>query len=129
MPVEHSWDEPRRILRTRLWGRVTRDEMLRNGEEVAKDPRIVSPFQEIVDLGDITSHDLTLDDIRDIVRIDVDSYEKLKGQRQAIVASTGELESMALSYATMSKVHGGPATIRIFKSYEEAKRWLASPNE
>ncbi len=129
MPVEHRWDEATRTLHTRLRGRVTRDEMLRNGAEVAKDPRIVAPFQEIVDLREVESHDLTIEGLRNIVQIDVDSYEKFKGQRQAIVAPAGEMENMALSYATLAKVHGGPATIRIFPTYEEAERWLASPAE
>ena len=126
MPAEHSWEEESRILRTRLWGRVTIEDIIRDALKVYADLRIHTPIQELIDLREVESTDVTIDDLRRLVQLNVNHAERFRGRRQAMVAPTDELRSMAQTFVTLSEVHLWPHLSRIFNTLSEAEDWLTS---
>jgi len=126
MPADHSWDEEFRILRTRLWGHVTIDDIIRDALKVYEDPRIHTPVQELIDLREVESTDVKISDLRNLVQLNVSYAERFKGRHQALVAPTDELHSMAQAFATLSEVHLWPHLSRVFRTLPEAEDWLSS---
>ena len=126
MSADHFWDEESRVLRTRLWGHVTIKDIIRDALKVYDDPRIRAPLQELIDLQEVESTDVTIDDLRNLVRLNADHAERFKGRHQALVAPTEELRSMAQSFATLSGVHLWPHRTRVFETMGDAEEWLSS---
>jgi hypothetical protein len=128
MPADFRWDSGSRILRTRLWGHVTNEDIVGHALNVVADPSIRAPLQELIDCTGVESTRVTSEGLRNIVQIDVAHKERYRGQRTAIVAPTDEILSMARTFATLSEVHHSPHRIRIFRTLPEAEDWLKSPD-
>jgi hypothetical protein len=128
MPADYRWDGESRIIYTRLWGHVTNEDIVHHSLNVVANPAVCAPLQELIDCTEVESTSATSDGLRDIVLIDVANKDRFRGQRTAIVAPTDEFFSMARTFATLSEVHGSPHRIRIFRTMEEAKDWLGSPD-
>jgi hypothetical protein len=126
MPADHSWDEESRILRIRLRGHVTNEDILGDALKIYGDSRIRAPIREIIDLREVESTSLTINDLRNLVQMNVSHAERFEERYQALVAPTDELRSMARSFATFSQMHLWPHRTRVFETLCDAEEWLSS---
>lgn len=78
-------------------------------------------------LWDLTNADLSsLDniDIRKLAELPVEIVPNRKGRKTALVAGTDLEFGLSRMYATHSEYQGPLAEIRVFRSIEEAKKWI-----
>lgn len=129
MPIEYTYDEKRNFLHTSFFGTITDEDLRKHAEAVAADPRIRLGLRELVDLTGIEAISASSASLELIIKIDMAHIDKFAGQRTAIIAPTDLLFGYARMYQTMVDLQNSPMKIRVFRTSEEAKKWLESDQE
>jgi hypothetical protein len=113
-------DPERHRVDIRMWGDLTRDEVLSLTAQISADPRLGPAFSELVDLRDVTSSAaITADDLRALASSPLDPVA-----RRAVVApdtSTSGLARMFQAHRAITRAH---EQIAVFRTLEEAEAWL-----
>lgn len=129
MPIEYTYNEKRNFLHTSFFGTITDEDLRKHAEAVAADPRIRPGLCELVDLTGIEAVSASSASLELIIKIDMAHIDKFAGQRTAIIATTDLLFGYARMYQTMVDLQNSPMKIRVFRTSEEAKKWLESDQE
>ncbi len=103
-------------------GVMTDDDILRSNLEIYSDPRFESIRYQIADLRGVDRFDGSARAVRRLSRMDRDQATRNPGIRVAILADDALVRGIANVYA-MSGAES-PWETRVFKSEEEARRWL-----
>jgi hypothetical protein len=100
----------------------TRDEGRAAATAIASDPAFSRAFGFVVDtIGAVDSQF-----VRDIAYFFLTHREKFFGQRVAIVLGLGSVGVSRSGIVDTGNDAGVPVTIRIFRTYKAAERWLAT---
>lgn len=129
MPIEYAYDERRNFLQTRFFGTITDEDIRKHSEAVAADPRIRLGLRELVDLTDIEEIRASSASLELIIKIDMAHSDKFADQRTAIIAPTNLLFGYARMYQTMVDLQNSSSKIGVFRTPEEAKKWLGPDYE
>jgi hypothetical protein len=111
-------DVDRRLVRTRLVGAVTVDEVEEHNRALAKDPRFKPEFEQLVDLSEMT--EILFDTTA--VRKSAVHHVFSPGTRRALVATSDATFGMSRMFAMQSE--GVGQRIEVFRHMDEATAWL-----
>ncbi len=116
-PAEHVIDRERRRVVVKFGKRLTAGDIQKYAFWLVANPSFAPDFSEIVDLSGVEDLDLQADDFIKLAD-QIDPFSP--GAKRAFVAHN----SVQNHAARMHKVLRPEANIRIFRSYEEAERWV-----
>jgi hypothetical protein len=121
MPIEVSIDRKRDLVRRRISGEVSTDDMIRSFEETLRHPEYQPGMNELTDIRDHV-HQTTGEDIRKVA----DTLKERGGftgnVQHAIVVS--RTVSYGLSRMLQMLMDDTPWEVAIFENPGEAERWL-----
>jgi len=124
MPATYTIDEENRWVHTMIWGMISGADLLPMYErgliEAASNPNYVS-FAEILDLTEVIKMELSDDDMRELAQ---KSPFSPHSRRAIVVPDNKRVEGFARMYQVLREVQGETG-IRIFRSLDEALRWVA----
>ena len=124
MPIDYEWDKKNSLIRTRLWGEVTDEDINAHTLKLFRDTRLTPPLLEIIDTHDVDKLNITSQSLKNIADGARVNLEKFAGHRTAIVAATDVIFGMARMYEILSDVAGSPVKIAAFRNIEDAIAWL-----
>lgn len=124
MPIDYEWDEKAGLIRTRMWGEVTDDDIDAHTLKIFKDTRLTPPISEIIDSLDVVKLSVTSKSLKKIADGARANKEKFVGHRTAIVSATDVIFGMARMYEMLSDVAGSPIKISAFRNFGDALAWL-----
>lgn len=123
MSITYSYDPDSGILRTRCTGRVTLEDTLEHFDQVASDPNVPAGCKALLDLTQMES----LPETRQ-VRSVADALDRrpkpLRSEPWAIVAGRDAMYGLSRMFQVFLEQAGIES--RVFRSEEEAERWLQS---
>jgi hypothetical protein len=120
MPSEYEIDPAHRLVRVRAWGVLTHAEVTATRVGFISDPAFRPDFSQIYDAREVTSASMTGDEIRDLA-----SYSAFdRTSRRAFVVSTTAAYGVARMMSIQREATGGEEQIRVFRSVEDANKWL-----
>ena len=122
MPCDYLIDEARGLVRARLWGAVTGQELRDARDRMAADPAFRPELSILVDLREITRQGSTPDDLRELASKSLFGA----GTRRALVTSSKAEYGMARMFQAYREINRGLEQTAIFESIEAAEAWLAS---
>jgi hypothetical protein len=118
MPVSYEIDPKRRLVTTRLWGKIAPEEIYEHNEKLRADPNFDPTFRQCADMTALTEVTVGTAVINETAQ---DQFFK-PGTRRAFVASNDGIFGMARMYALRAESLG--QTIHVFREMEPAKDWL-----
>jgi hypothetical protein len=124
MSIDYTYDEDNNILYTRFFGVVINKDLKDQADALGADPRIKPGVRELVDLSGIEEIQASPTALERNIQIDNIHRVKLAGMRTAIVATTDLLYGFSRMYQSLAEVKDSPATIEVFRTEKEARRWL-----
>lgn len=120
MGHEHVIDPTSRLIRVRMWGVITRSEILETVQQVIADPRFTPDLTELIDLREVTSTEsLTANDVRQIATSTLEPVS-----RRAFVTPDPSTYGLARMFGAHRELHGAHEKIGVFTKLEEAEAWL-----
>jgi hypothetical protein len=120
MPYEYTISPAQRLVRLRMWGMLSRAEILTAVSEVAADPGLAPGFSEIVDLSAAPSVEaISAEDIKALAMGVVDGIS-----RRAFVAPDLATFGLARMFGAMRESTDTAERVAVFRTIEEAESWL-----
>ena len=124
MPASYRIDKVKRRVTTVGEGTVSWDDIISHMESLAKDPDFQPTYSQLLDFTGTTKITLTHDQIFEVARRTMFS----KGSKRAFVTANAYQYGMTRMFQSYRKMFGAE-TIHVFKSMEEALRWLEHKDE
>jgi hypothetical protein len=118
MPASYAIDTGRKLVRSRIWGTPTEEEILDHGRRLRADPCFHPDFQQLLDMSEWNGILISSQRVRQAAREQFFS----PGARRAFVAHSDTAFGMARMYALASEGEG--QTIEVFREVCEAEAWL-----
>jgi hypothetical protein len=118
MPITHTIDTDRRLVRTRLWGVVTEADARASVAALRSDPAFDPTFGQLADMREVIRVEVGASEIRDLAVMRIFDPES----RRALVVSSGLQRGIA--HMTTTYAHLGDQQIALFEDIVEAERWL-----
>ena len=118
MPATYAIDIERKLVRSRIWGAPTEEEILDHGRRLRADPCFQPDFRQLLDMSELKEILISPQDVRQAAR---DQFFS-PGARRALVAHSDAAFGMARMYALASEVEG--QTIKVFREFCAAEAWL-----
>lgn len=122
MPARVEFDPTGNLVTLNLHGRIDLADATRILDEIMARPDIRSP-NGLIDTDGLTGLDLVAQDIRQIAEFAERADAVWAGGRWAVVAPRDLVYGMARMYQLIRS--GAPYEIEVFRTREEAHRWLA----
>jgi hypothetical protein len=122
MPVTYKLDPVAEVVETRCTGGATLDEVLAHFRELEADPSLPEKLHVLLDLAEMTSLP-DRDQLKQVTRAVDQLSDRLRWGACAIVASRDALYGMSRMFEVFAE--GLFAQTHVFRSREEAERWLA----
>ncbi len=121
MPASYRIDPHRRLVRVRVWGTVTNDDLRDHYHRLAADSRFEPTFRSIADLDAVTRFAVDPCVIAETASWSIFDV----GTRRAIVAAS----DVALGLSRMFSLYaeGVGQNVRVFRTEPDALSWLNSP--
>lgn len=120
MPARFEIDKQKRLVRSVAWGEVTFADFLHHQKTLSAHPDFNPRFDQLVNLADVMSIDMTGDQTRSLTLSRVLSNTS----RSAIVAPAPSVFGMARMYETYYSMLDNPANLRVFRDESSALEWL-----
>lgn len=120
MPASYTIDMKRRLVMSSGVGVLTREDLWGHMERLSKDPDFDPAFSQIIDFTNVTEVEVDPEDVRRLAQRNVFSSHS----RRSIVVK----DDLHFGLARMFEIHrelAGEMGIRVFRTLEEAVRWLA----
>ncbi len=121
--AEIDIDIERRLITIVVQGELTDTDLLEGYERLRERPDFSSDFNELVDLLAADGRQVTADGVRSLARLPP-AYSP--GSRRAVVVPSEMGYGMARMYELIQDGESGQ--IRVFRSREDAERWLLNPD-
>lgn len=118
LPATYEIDSQRRLVTSRLWGRVTDNDVAEHNEKLRNDPRFDPTYHQLTDLSGITEIGVSTSTVN---AASIDQYFA-PGTRRAFVATTDAVFGMARMFAMRAESVG--QTIQVFRDLQLARDWL-----
>jgi len=119
MSYEYAVDTRQRLVRVRMWGPITRPEIMAVVKEMVGDARIGPDFGQLIDVRDVSTATLSNDDLRQIAGSDLDPVA-----RRAFVVSEDATYGLARMFGSLREGRGAPERIAVFTNIYDADAWL-----
>ena len=120
MPWSYEIDPDHRLVRSRAWGVLTYDEITALRLRYTRDPAFQPDFSQLFDLREVTSISATLDQLQESA-----SHAAFgPGTRRAFVATNPVPYAFSRMYEAYREFNGGQEQIEVFRSIEDAEKWL-----
>ncbi|MGO9085830.1 MAG: hypothetical protein ACLQBK_11430 [Candidatus Sulfotelmatobacter sp.] len=116
-PVEFALDSKKQLVVVRFGGNVTAEDIRHYVERLLADPLFQPTFSEIVDLSAVEELDLQADDLLRLAD-EIDPFSD-NAKRAFVVRNSVQNHAARMHRALLSR-----ETIGIFRSFEEAERWI-----
>jgi hypothetical protein len=123
VPLSYTIDTINRIVRVRVEGVLTEDDLMAARERLRADPAFDPAFAQYMDLRQATDVALSASTIEFISGLSVFT----PGVKRAFVAEKPVHIGMARMYGLWSELHN--QNVRVFRDATEAEIWLASDDE
>ncbi len=120
MPWNYEIDADLRLVRSRAWGVLTHQEMTALRLRYTGDPAFQSDFSQLFDLRDVTSVTATLDELQEVATHAAFG----PGTRRAFVATHPVPYAFSRMYEAYRDFNDGQEEIQVFRSMEDAEKWL-----
>jgi len=121
MPVHSVIYKEQRLVITVGEGRLTFDDVNANQYRLLNDPAFDPEFNQLLDGTALTAIDITIDNIRQVVRSKLFS----PASRRAVVVSSTFIYGMARMIQTYNELSQGSTSVSIFRDRPSALKWLA----
>jgi hypothetical protein len=118
MPASYAIDSEQRLVRSRIWGTPTEEEILDHGLRLRADPCFHPDFRQLLDMSEWEGILISSQRVRQSAREQFFS----PGARRAFVAHSDTAFGMARMYALASEAEG--QTIQVFREFCAAEAWL-----
>jgi hypothetical protein len=119
MPYEYTIDAKRRRVRIRMWGTLSKGEILTLIGDLQRDPRLSAAFSELIDLREASTEQIGGDEVREIAAAALDP-----ASRRAFVVPDSLTYGLARMFGTLREVEGARERIAVFRSPDAAETWL-----
>lgn len=120
MPYTYSVDDVQRVVRVRLSGEFTREDLLALSGALAIDSRVSSDFVEVIDLTAVTTTpDAGRGDIRRRATTPLTPV-----LRRAFVAPQPAIFGLCRMFATFREMTAKAEPVGVFHTLAEAEAWL-----
>ncbi len=96
MPVQHFIDPAMRLVITKCWGTVSRDEVVASLQELKRNPDFSADFQQLIDLSEVSGLKLGFNDMEIIHRL-YDPFSN-EGRRAVIAPGQGAIYGLSRMY-------------------------------
>src|SRR5580658_5568800 len=120
MPWSYEIDPGRRLVRARAWGELTHDEITALRLRYTGDPAFQADFSQLFDLREVTTVSATLEELQEVAGFSVFGA----GAKRAFVATNPVPYAFSRMYEAYREFNGGQEEIEVFRSIEEAEKWL-----
>ncbi len=123
MPIDHHVDLELSAVAARAQGVLCDDDLLDYGRRLLSDPAVKSAAHELVDLTDVSSDStVSTSGVRQLTQFWESEYDSIAGGKLAIIAP----KDLSYGFSRMYQLlrDDGPDSIQIFRSRDEARRWL-----
>lgn len=122
MPIDHQFDLPNRLLRVRMFGLVTDDDVLDYAEAITGDDSLDPVHDELIDLRELDTPDASTDTLRRVA----DIFRKYERQPESVKVAFIATSDAAYGIARMYQAFRAEsaADMRVFRSSEDAHAWL-----
>jgi hypothetical protein len=121
MPYEYAVDPERRVVRVRMWGGLTKAEILAVAQEMIEDPRISPGFLQLIDLREASSAAISAEQLRQIAATKLDPVS-----RRAFVTPDALTYGFARMFESFRVVNQAPEQIAVFENLQAAEAWLGT---
>lgn len=118
MPIVHTIDAARRLVRSRLWDVVTESDAWSSAAALLNDPSFDPTFVQLADMREVTRIEISGNTVRELALMHIFDSRS----RRALVVSSGL--QRGIGHMTTSYAEGGDQQIVLFESVAEAERWL-----
>lgn len=119
MTAYYKIDKQRRLVLSSGWGVLTKADLVTHMEQLLNDPDFDPKFSQLADFSQVSSFDLTGDDVRALASKTVFSPQS----RRAFIASGDLAFGLARMFETLRGLKG-EGGIHIFREKEEALNWV-----
>jgi hypothetical protein len=124
MSYEYAVDTERRLVRIRMWGTLTKAEILGVVQQLIEDPQVWPGISQLIDLREASSTAITADDVRQIASVSLDPVS-----RRAFVTPDTLTFGLARMFESLREIKHAPEQIAVFTTLQEAEAWLVSQGE
>lgn len=122
MPASSAIDSHQRLVTTRVTGYATFADIDVEQKRLVGDPEFDPGYDHLFDLSGVADVQLSLDEIRELASVKLFSERS----RRAVVAPANLLYGLSRMYQGFRGL--GPESLRVFRTTEEALRWLEEPD-
>ena len=123
MPISYSIDPEQRLVRSRIWGTVTNDEVNEHNRLLRSDPLFDPTYSQIADMTGVTQNKVTFTNVKETAR---DQYFA-PGVRRALLVSDDTTFGLCRMFATYAENLGQRLTV--FRDRKEAEEWVGLRGE
>ena len=123
MPATYRIDIERKMVFTLTTGTLTDADCLKHRDQLLKDPKMDSSFDQLADCTQVTSFEVSTDGVHALA----DHNPFGEGSRRAFVVSTDHCYGMARMYQALTDHHAHVLTV--FRDLATARNWLRLPPE
>lgn len=120
MPCDYAIYRERRLVITKVWGRVTFPEIREHQEQFVSDPEFDPAFNLLIDATGITKFDITTDEAKTIASQGLFS----SASRRAFLASSPAIFGMGRLLGTYHAMATKREQVRVFYDRASALKWL-----
>jgi len=121
MPFRYTIDKERRLIVSKGWGILTKNELLAYRHQLRSDPNFDESFWRLIDLTEVTDIQVPTDEISFWSQFNIGSTSV----RRAIVASPAFFSALDRLYETMGRISGGKGELtKVFEDLQPARQWL-----
>lgn len=118
MPIVHTIDAQRRIVKSRLWDVVTESDAWGSTSALMNDPSFDPTFAQLADMRAVKNVDVSTNTVRELAVMNIFAPQA----RRALVVASGL--QYGIGHMTMSFAEAGNQQIAVFRSVAEAERWI-----
>ena len=120
MAYTYSVDVVQRVVRVRLSGEFTREDLAALSRDLANDPRVSAEFVELIDLSDVrTPPHVPRSDVRRRATTALTPVS-----RRAFVAPQPVIYGLCRMFTTFREVTANREPVEVFHTAREAEAWL-----
>jgi hypothetical protein len=123
MSITYKIDGRRRIVFTAMNGSLSFQQLVAHAVALQSDPRFHASFSELLDVRGVTESDLSFREMVELAQT-IDPFSP--AARRAIVAGSELMYGTSRMYQS---IRDHESNIQVFRSMEEARKWLDITSE
>lgn len=124
MPITYTVKSGGMLVHAEGFGIIANEDIVAYACLVAEDPSIQPGARELVDFRAVADTTVTREGLEHVVVHDKLYADKFTGWRCAIVAVSDQHYGWSKVFATLGEMMDAPAETQVFKSIDEACKWL-----